>query len=252
MFRVSKHKRVRLLFIVPLFTGVIIAAAALPNSRQDPAPRPSPQTAQKPESAQELRHREHGKLFDGHHGPKLRDLATRQQGDISVWEGEPDVIMPAGSEGPRPPFMQFAVCNADAIVVGTLTSETPQLTPSENFIFTDYEMAVQQVIKPDDSGALTKADKIIVTREGGTLHQGGRTFRADVEGFKPFTAGARYILFLRYVPATGAYMAYANGSFQLDGNKVVALGKPPKDLPEDETAFLAEAQAAAAHGGCTK
>lgn len=248
----SNHKRVRLLFVALLFAGVIVAVAALPNSGQNPVFPTSQQPTKKPDAEQELRHREHGKLFDGHHGPKLQDLAARQQGDISVWEEEPYVIRPADNQVSQRPFMQFAVCNADAVVIGTLTSETPQLTPSENFIFTDYEMTVEQVIKPNASTATTKLDRILVTREGGTLYQGGRAFRAEVEGFKPFAIGNRYLLFLRYVPATGAYLAYANGSFQLDGNKVVTLGKQPKDQSEDLTMFLAEAHAAVAHGGCTK
>jgi hypothetical protein len=240
-----------LLFIAMLFAGAIIAAAALPHSRQNPASPTDQPEGKKTDAGQELRRREHGKLFDGHHGPKLRDLAASQQGEVSVWEEEPYVIRRADDPVSQRPFMQFAVCNANAVVIGTLTGETPQLPPSENFIFTDYEMTVEEAIKPDAS-AVPRLDKILVTRQGGTLHQGGRAFRAEVEGFKPFAVGKRYLLFLRYIPTTGAYLAYANGSFQLDGNKVIALGKPPKDQSESLTTFLAEAHAAMAHGGCAK
>ena len=246
----NKHSKVRGLSIFALTVMVMAAIATLHSRGQNTSV-----TKDEPPSAKRekltLRQREHGKLFDGHHGPKLRDLAARQQGDISVWEEEPYMVKLPDDHASQLPFMQFAVCNADAIVIGTLTSETPQLTPSENFIFTDYEMSVEEVIKANVT-APTRTDKFIVTREGGTLHQGGRTFHADVEGFKPFAVGERYLLFLRYIPKNDAYLAYANGSFQLDSNKIIALGKLPESQPRDLTAFLSEAQAAVANSHCAK
>jgi hypothetical protein len=246
----SKQKKTGILILLTLVVAVSTVVATMHGRGQDTSTAQDKRTPTQREKL-ERRQKEHGKLFDGHHGPKLRDLAAQQQGDVFVWEEEPYVVRLPDKEASNIPFIQFAGCNADAIAVGTLTSETPHLTPAENFIFTDYEMTVEEVIKANAASTI-QAGKIVITREGGTLRQGGRTFHADVEGFKPFALGNRYLLFLRYIPATDAYLAYANGSFRLDGDKIVALGKPPGYQSEDSATFINEARAVASSAQCAK
>lgn len=186
---------------------------------------------------------QHGKLFK-HGGKSLLDRAAEQGGDITVVADEPlgvssEVIAPSAS------FLESAVCNADLVVVGTLTGETAQFNEGETFIFTDYELSVEEVVKNNGKAPISTGGSITVTRDGGTLTADSRTFKALREDFKLFPLNQRYIFFLKYIPSTGSYLAYLHGSFQLSGSKLVTFGDVPHEKSKDAVAFLAEARSLA-------
>jgi hypothetical protein len=189
------------------------------------------------------RQKEHGKLFR-HGGQSLLELAAERGGDVVVFADEPLGFGP--DVGETRPFAESAACNAEVIVIGSLTGETAQFNEGETFIFTDYELAVEEVIKGVD--AVRPGSKLTVTRDGGALTAGGRRFKAIREDFELFPLGGRYLFFLKSVPATGSYLAYQYGSFQLDGNKVRAFAEVPHVRSMDATALLAETRAAALSG----
>ena len=171
-------------------------------------------------------------------GPKLRDLAARGSGDIIVTVEDPLTISTSGKGAAAVPTLPFTVCNVGTIVVGTLTTDLPQLTDDESFLFTEYTLHVEEVIKSASANRLKTGETITVIREGGVGQINGRTVRAEREGFKPFTLGQRYVLFLPDVPETGAYLAYPYGSFALDGDAVLPFGKMPVGVPNTSAAFL--------------
>jgi len=144
------------------------------------------------------------------------------------------------------------VCNADAIVVGTLKSESPQLTEDESFLFTEYIMSVSDVIKNNAAADIQSSADITVIREGGIGLINGRTIRAEREGFKLFTVGNQYLLFLRYIPETGAYLAYPYGSFELIQDQILPFGKMPEGSSTNKASFLNAVRATADAGGCVK
>jgi len=187
--------------------------------------------------------RQHSKLFK-HSGTKLRDLAARQNGDVEVEEGLGLMtVLPVA--GPQRPLFHSAVCNADAVVIGTLNDKTSQLTDEGSFVFTDYQITVQEVIKNNSVAPLQAADVITGTRDGGVVELNNRIFRAKREDFDPPVVGQRYLLFLRFIPATGAYLMYGNGTFQLDGQGILALGPAAraelgKNGTKDGAGFLSQ------------
>ncbi|HWS85550.1 MAG TPA: hypothetical protein VN282_01040 [Pyrinomonadaceae bacterium] len=200
------------------------------------------------------RQKQHGRLFP-YRMRKLRDLAGKQSGDIEVVM-HADIMRTVDPNAPKVPAMRFAVCNADAVFIGTLKSKSSQLTDDESFIFTDYDMVVEQVIKDNPSAPAQAGAELTMTREGGEIQLNGRTFRARRDDFKAVEVGKRHLLFLRYLPETGAYLAYPNGSFELDGDKVVALGGTSREELLDRGAknlptLLGEVHAATA-AGCQK
>ncbi len=188
--------------------------------------------------------KEHSKFFK-HHGPKLRDITPRGRGVIEVVSDAPDTVTIPDAPGPRRLSVAQAVCSADAVVLGTLNSELPQLTDDENFIFTEFEMGVEAVIKNNPAAEIRPGEVISVVRDGGTLVLNGKTFRATVEGFRPLSVGGRYVLLLRFVPATGSYLAFANGSFGVGGRVVEPFGQMPDKAPRDTADFLNAISAAA-------
>ena len=185
--------------------------------------------------------RQHSTLFK-HSGPKLRDIAARQNGDVEVEEGL-GLMMRLPATGPQRPVFHSAVCNADAVVIGILNDKSSQLTDGKNFVFTDYQITVEEIIKDNAVAPIPTASVITGTRDGGAIELNNRIFWAKREDFDPPIVGQRYLLFLRFIPATGAYLMYGNGSFQLAAQRVLALGPASRDEVrrggvEDSLAFL--------------
>jgi hypothetical protein len=194
--------------------------------------------------------KKHRKLMKVTAGPKLSDLAAKATGDVVVAVEEPLKISTTDEEVTQTPSLQFTVCNPEVIVVGELKSESPQLTEDESFLFTEYQMVVEEVLKNNPLSPARPGASLTVIREGGTGKVNGKTVRAVREGFRPFRVGQRYVLFLRYIPETGAYSAYPYGSFKLAAGKVLPHGEMPRGVTADESGFLEEVRTIVNAGGC--
>ena len=155
-------------------------------------------------------------------GHDLRERAVKEPGDIVVIESASiRVDMPG-----RPPLMNAIACDADAIVSGKIKSKSSsQLTEDNGFVFTSYELAVEDVIKDDPSASLQPGSALTVSQPGGEIELNGKTVRAIDESFKPFEENGHYILFLRRSPSTGHYDAFGNGSFQVHDDSVAPQGE---------------------------
>ncbi len=175
--------------------------------------------------------RAHSKLYkeykpDGN----LRALAESSADDVEVVNGIPQKAFSSSS----PPFnlqdfLREMARESDAVVIGVVHKKTSFLTEDENFVFSDYELNVEDILK-NNSAHPIKVKSITVTRPGGAVVLGRRTVRATDESLEPLDRGNRYLLFLEFIPSTGAYKAFnSKGSFQLDGNKTVKLTH--EDLP---------------------
>lgn len=179
--------------------------------------------------------KEHSKLYKEFEGKnkKIKDLTTAGKGDIKVGiiaEGEVDT--PYSPQFSLPAFLENSVCDADAVVIGSVNSKDSQLTEAGEFIFTDYEIIVEEVLKDNPASHISSNGNIVVTRAGGEMLVNGRKVTAISEYLEPLSVGGRYLLFLRFIPTTGAYQAYnSRGSFQLQNNKITALTKEP--LPDE-------------------
>ncbi len=166
--------------------------------------------------------RQHSKLFK-HPGRKLRDLAATRGSDVEVEVDAGDsIVLPTPPR--KTPVFQSALCNADAVVIGTITNKSSQLTEQGNFVFTDHDITVEEVIKNNAAAAIQQGSTITATRDGGVVEIDNRILRAKREDFEAPLVGKRYLLFLRFIPTTGSYLMYGNGTFQLEGDKVLALG----------------------------
>jgi hypothetical protein len=123
------------------------------------------------------------------------------------------------------------------------------LTLSGGLIFTEYDMSVEEVIKDNPAAKIDSAKGITVIRRGGAVEINGRRFIQVEERFFPFQLGRRYLLFLKHLPSTGAYVAEYDGSFWLQDKKVISLGSTvhPSKL-KDEKKF--KSLVCAAVGGC--
>lgn len=178
--------------------------------------------------------KEHRKLYKEYRRDrKLPDIAATATSNLEVREGVGQKIFQPNS--PRFDFQTFInnlACDADAVIVGVIKSKSSQLTEDENFIFTDYQLLVQDVLKNNIAAPIQNNTSIIITRPGGTVQINGRNVTAVDESFNPLDIEGRYLLFLRFIPNTGSYKAsISTGSYQLKNNKTIKLTE--ESLPSE-------------------
>lgn len=212
------------------------------NSRGKSNARPKEEATIVQEGRINEKQKHHRKLFK-HSGRSLLEIAAGQDGEVQVVEGVPFVVVTQKIQ--RRPVFHSALCNAAAVVVGRIKEKSPHFTEDEKFIFTDYQVIVEEVIKNNAASPLTPSSLITTTRDGGALILNNRTFRATQEGFDPPAVSKRYLLFLRFIPETDSYLMYGNGTFELAAQEVLALGAASRDEisklgPPDVMSFLSD------------
>lgn len=167
--------------------------------------------------------KEQGKRFKRYgSGQDLRERAVKEAGEIVVIESSPIPIDMPG----RPPFINAIACDADAVVIVKIKNKSfSELTADGGFVLTSYEVVAEDIIKDNLATSLLKNNSLIISQPGGEFKLNGKSIRAIDESFKPFEENAHYILFLRYVPSTGNFDAFSNGSFQVHNDKVSPQGE---------------------------
>jgi hypothetical protein len=118
--------------------------------------------------------------------------------------------------------------SSDAIVRGRVTNKVSQLTEDDGFVFTDYDVAITEVLKDNVTAPLGAA--ITVTYPGGKVLLDGIIVKCRDHYFEPLRLNREVVLFLQSVKETGAYKPTGySGSFELDGVTLRALTE--KELP---------------------
>jgi hypothetical protein len=172
--------------------------------------------------------KEHSKLYEQYRtGRKLDAIPPSEFAKVA----EPGVYLEPGTpvinpEAPPISFEEFTknlACEADAIVTATIKDQSSQLTENKEFIFTDYSAVVEEVHKNNQSASISPNSIITITRPGGRVEIKGKVVAALDAAFKLLKEGHRYLLFLKYVPQTGAYQSIRQGGFLIKGNSLVAM-----------------------------
>jgi hypothetical protein len=171
---------------------------------------------------QNLHQRVHGDFKgDYNTGTDLQKLQHAATHDVTVtgfgrnaYEGRPYRV-PA-----YPPWEISAASCSDLVIVGIIGPQTSEISTNNQFLFTDVELTVDQVLKDNSRSHVNEGDSITITRPGGTIIGNGHQLSAVDPGFKAFRTGDKYLLFLDYLPETGAYRATARKSFQLAEEKL--------------------------------
>ena len=124
---------------------------------------------------------------------------------------------------------------SDAIVLGVVTGKASQVTADGSFLFTDYRLSVRDVIKTSVGAASASIGSIItVTHPGGKVLVNGVIIKATDRDSLPLPSnGHEMLLFLKFVPETGAYkLTEYRGVFELEGKEVHPLTDqaPDRDI----------------------
>lgn len=188
------------------------------------------------------RQREHSKLYKKYgSNRKIPELILSQTGEIQVYRLVPLIADLEGSQQSSQERLRQIICTADTVVIGVVKSKTSQLTEDQSFVFTDYELSIEEVLKNSSPTSLATNDDITVTRPGGNILLSGRKVKALDELFPLLSSGKRYLLFLDPVPTVNTYRSIESGeTFLLQRSKARilkedALGRLSK---EQDTAFL--------------
>jgi len=149
---------------------------------------------------------------------------------------------------------------SDIILVGTVTKNISALTQSGGFVFTDSEFVIDEVLgaqtKSADRPAQAAGDEVTITSPGGQLYADGHKISASVSDSPQLRPGRRYLLFLRYIPASQSYSRVGIGGFDISGGLAVPLRTDPDitpaPIPDGRDQFIAAMRAAlvaASQGG---
>jgi len=211
-----------------------------------------------PTSVQEGRmtdkQREHSKLYKGFgDGKKLKDIAVQISGGVKVKRNTP---LPRGETVPSPNFSEFLkglACSADAVVIAVLKDKSSQLTEDGDFVFTDYELTIEDVLKDNEFAHLVPNISLTLTQPGGKVRLEGYIIEADDASFKPLVIGERYALFLKFIPSTGTYASLNSAStYELRDNKIKVQSEEAfrPDLNKEKASALIEIVRSVADVGC--
>jgi hypothetical protein len=173
--------------------------------------------------------REHSKLYKGYGtGKKLKEIARETSARIAVVRNTP---MPVGESGDPTSLSQFVnrlVCRADAVIIGTVKNRASQLTEDGEFIFTDYDLNVEEVLKDDIHSHLAPNVNLALTQPGGRVQLDGQMLEAEDKSFKPLLLGRRYILFVKFIQSTRAYTpSNSTSTYELSDNRISAQTEEP-------------------------
>jgi hypothetical protein len=105
--------------------------------------------------------------------------------------------------------------------VASVKDKTSMFNEGETFVFTEHKVTVEEVIKNNSSAPIDPSSEITIIRAGGKLQVDGRTVVAIESTVKPIRVGTTYLLFLKWIPTTGAYQSIS--PFEVKGNKLIAL-----------------------------
>lgn len=228
----SNRKRTDGLIVLSLVVAVVTAIAALDSRGQNSSTaQDKPTPIQRGKLTQ--RQREHGKLFKNKGVGNIYALIQKRSAEsdaeainIESLPGTPELSQSGEVASDR---LVTSAAQADAVVIGVVADKTSQLNEAETFTFTDYDVNVVEVLKNNAASPISPSAAITVTRAGGVVQLEGHTVRAVDRTAKPLQVGGKYLLFLRYLPATGAYLASEGpNSFKLEGDKVMTLTEDPR------------------------
>ena len=237
-------RKLLLLMISILVVCLFCSFASLQSQQQKPA-WDNEVASPVIEDALTPRQKEHSKLYEAYERKeKIRDVLMKRQGGLVSFT----TSCGSFSLKPLPPLVTELAEKADAVVIATFVSKSSQITTNGRYVFTDYELRIEEALKDGRTGTLKPETTITVTRPGGKVLLYGQIASFTSSAFKPLLPGRRYLLFLSYLPATGAYRAVnADGSFDITDTIVESLNEGiTRGFERDLGAFLTSVKLAAA------
>ncbi len=141
------------------------------------------------------------------------------------------------------------VSNSNAVVVGTVVSGKCFVTGSHTYVYTDYSVKIDQVLKQDPTANLITGDVVVAARDGGAIHfPSGHVTNFLFAGHGLPEVGSQYVLFLwKPIPSFPEYEIIFDSGYQLKNGRVYPLDDVnSKYVGVETTVFLDEVRKAIA------
>jgi hypothetical protein len=221
-----KRPRIKLPATFVLAIAVTLCITTLSNKALAQQP-----TAEKDlQSKADKNEKVHSRNFQSFTIGTIPDTLAETTGDITVTS--PDDIEPAigkflDTPSYPPVTLVDLACFSDAVVLATPVAGVSHMTADKTFIYSDWTMHVGEVLQDTPKAPIGGSETITVVRPGGKLVIDGRTVYGKAIDFPEFLPGGKYLLFLTYIPETGAFKARTKRSFNLVLDKQSAKRPQP-------------------------
>lgn len=192
------------------------------------------------------RQKKHSKLYERYTTGHRLDVPAGGDGAEVYVDPPTQVLSGEPSVNGFAEFLARAGCAADLVVVARVTGKSSQLTEDRSFIFTDYEVSAEEVLKADPRAPVAPQAGLVVTRPGGAVRLNGRVAKATDASYQKLEVGRQYLLFLKQVESTGAYETLRMGSFLKAGDQLTKLTEeavPGADSPRSFAEVIPALQA---------
>jgi hypothetical protein len=129
-----------------------------------------------------------------------------------------------------------------AVVVGTIVGGKCFINKAHTFVYTDYQVKVDQILKPDLAANLTVGGFVTAARPGGTVHfPSGHVRNVLNVGHGLPEIGAQYVLFLwKAIPNLPEYEILINSGYQLRSGRAYALDDANSEYDDLDAGALLE------------
>ena len=126
-----------------------------------------------------------------------------------------------GSPDPR----GIPVSTSTAIVIGTVTGGECFITKDHAYVYTDYTVRVDQILKPDQAASLSLGTNLLAAREGGAIrYPSGHITNVLTSGHGLPEVGSQYVLFLwKPIPNSLEYEIIFDSGYQVKNGRVYPL-----------------------------
>lgn len=130
---------------------------------------------------------------------------------------------------------------SDTVLRGRVVGKQSQLTDDLCWVFTDYEVRINEVLKNNRAAPVDAGGLVTVTKPGGSVIIDSTLVVTLDEAVLPLPRGkSEVLLFLKYIPETGSYESVPGfASFELNTATMKPLcARPaPRSLPTDRLLF---------------
>lgn len=174
-------------------------------------------------------------IYKNKHGNNIMEAMSKSQPNqfLQFGCGSSETYDPTYPISNLSATLKALAAASDAVVIGQVVEQASQVTEDDHFLFTDYQLDLDQVLKESPTASLKVPGKITVTRIGGTVLLEGHVIRTINDNFPLFHKSCRYLLFLKYLPDSDSYQALNFfSSYWLIQNRVIRYNQDFRLLRE--------------------
>lgn len=165
---------------------------------------PIPLADEEPDIQKRLDREKKNRKYNSRYG---EDLTTQSPGEIF------------GRVSERPPSIPLPVNESDLVVVGKIIKVQPYLSESRNFIYSEFSVQIEDVLKQNDRNLVTSGSSVTIDKEGGAIIMpNGQVIQYVVTGIGALPElNSRYLFFLRKVENQEEYVILTGYELNADG-----------------------------------